>query len=63
MTETTETKTTLRYWVVCDGTFTTYCDTEQGARTKAQQLASAGVGVLRIERQVVTTHTTIICEF
>lgn len=66
MTETTTAptiKTVTRYWVVCDGTFTTYCDTEAAARAKAQQLATAGVTVLRIERQEMVTATTTICEF
>jgi len=59
----TRTHTHTRYWVVCEGTFTTYCDTEAAARAKAEQLASAGVAVLRIERQTMTTETTSVCEF
>ena len=59
----TTTRTALRYWVVCEGTFTTQCKTEAEARAKAQRLDADGVNVLRIERQVMTTTTTVICEF
>ena len=64
-TETT-TRSTTRYWIVCDGnyaTYTTSCKTEDDARAKANELASAGVNVLRIERQTMTTATTILDRF
>lgn len=56
-------KTVTRYWVVCEGTFTTFCDTEAAARAKAEQLVSAGIVVNRIELQIMNTITTTICEF
>ena len=59
----TITKTVTRFWVVCDGTATTSAKTEGEARAKARKLASVGARVLRIERQVMTTETAIICEF
>lgn len=60
------TKTTTRYWIVCGGnhaTYTTSCKTEDDARAKANELLCAGVNVLRIERQEVTTTTSIVCRF
>lgn len=59
----TRTRTTTRYWVVCGDTHTTHCSTEAEARMRAARLAEAGVPVLRIERQIVTTTTTTICSF
>ena len=59
----TKTKTTTNYWVVCEGTHTTRCGTEADARIRAAELASFGVTVLRIERQIMTTTTTTICSF
>lgn len=57
------TKTVTRFWVVCEGTYTTHCKTEEEARAKAKQMADAGIPVLRIERQTMTTTTSIISEF
>lgn len=60
------TKTTTRYWIVCGGNYatcTTSCKTEDDARAKANELLCAGVDVLRIEHQEVTTATTILDRF
>lgn len=59
-------KSVTRYWVVCGGnhaTYTTSCKTEDDARAKANELLCAGVDVLRIEHQEVTTTTSIVCRF
>lgn len=55
-------KTVTRYWIVCEGPFTTYCKTEAEARAKAADMRDAGCPVLRIERQTMVTTTTVICE-
>jgi len=60
---TTRMQTSIRFWIVCEGTHTTYSGTEAEARAKAEELISMGVTVLRIERQAMTTETTTICEF
>ena len=57
------TRTTTRFWVVCEGTFTTSCKTEAEAHIRANELSRAGVAALRIERQIMTTTTSTICEF
>lgn len=60
------TKTATRYWIVCGGNYatcTTSCKTEDEARAKANVLLCAGVDVLRIEQQTMTTTTSIVCEF
>lgn len=57
------TRTVTRFWVVCEGTYTTHCETEDEARAKANQMMRAGIDVLRIEKQTVTTTTSIIEKF
>lgn len=57
------TRTVTRFWVVCEGTYTTHCTTEDEARAKANQMMCAGIDVLRIEKQTVTTTTSIIEKF
>lgn len=59
MTNQTTTRTVTRFWVVCEGTFTRYFNTLDEARRKAAEFSGMGIDVLRIERQVVTTETTI----
>lgn len=61
-----KTKTTTRFWVVCQGDYITYTssyDNEQAARDRAARLKAAGVDVARIEQVTMVTVTTTICEF
>jgi hypothetical protein len=63
MTKTT-TKIVTRFWVVsAEHTLISSHKTEKDARAKAASLIDAGIDVLRIERQTVTTTTSHVCEF
>lgn len=58
------TNTTTRYWVVPrDHALISMHETEDAARERANALMCSGIDVLRIERQVVSTTTTLIAEF